>query len=56
MQNVSTEQALKNSVASAEMEGFSFSKSEIDNVQKCLERNLSCKEFLKIISQDAKRS
>lgn len=45
MQNVTTEKALKNQVASAEMEGFVFNERELENVKKCLNGELSFQQF-----------
>ncbi len=52
MQNVTTEQAIRNSVASAEMEGFSFSQEEVENVRECLKKRLSCEEYPEIICKE----
>ena len=52
MHNVTTEKALKNQLASVRMEGFRFSRSEIDNVKKCLSGEISFKQFTdKIVSE-----
>lgn len=52
MQNVTTEKALKNQLASVRMEGFRFSDKEIDNVRKCLSGELTFKQFTdKIIKE-----
>lgn len=45
MQNVTTEKALKNQLASVSMEGFRFSAKEIDNVKKCLSGELTFQQF-----------
>lgn len=52
MQNVTTEKALKNQLASVRMEGFSFSDKEIDNVKKCLCGELTFKQFTDKIVKD----
>lgn len=46
---VTTEKALKNAVASMEMEGFRFTQAEIDRIKDALEKHLTPSEFLKII-------
>lgn len=46
---VATEKALKNAVASMEMEGFRFTQAEIDRIKDALEKNLTPSEFLKIV-------
>ncbi|WP_294414053.1 antitoxin VbhA family protein [uncultured Ruminococcus sp.] len=55
MQNVTTEKALKNQLASVRMEGYRFSEKEIENVRKCLNGELSFKQFTDKIIKDAKR-
>ncbi len=45
MQNVTTEKALKNQLASVSMEGFRFSAKEIDNVKRCLSGELTFQQF-----------
>ena len=49
MQNITTEQIIKNQIASAEMEGFHFSDNEIENVKKCLDGEISYQQFLETI-------
>ena len=55
MQNVTTEKALKNQLASVHMEGYRFSEKEIENVKKCLSGELSFKQFTDKIIKDVKR-
>jgi hypothetical protein len=55
MQNVTTEKALKNQLASVRMEGYRFSEKEIENVRKCLSGELSFKQFTDKIIKDSKR-
>ena len=55
MQNVTTEKALKNQLASVRMEGYRFSEKEIENVRRCLNGELSFKQFTDKIIKDAKR-
>ncbi len=55
MQNVTTEKALKNQLASMRMEGFHFSDKEIENVRKCLSGELTFKQFTEKIIQECKR-
>ncbi|MBQ9899171.1 MAG: antitoxin VbhA family protein [Ruminococcus sp.] len=45
MQNVNTEKALRNQLASVRMEGFRFSEHEISNVRKCLSGELTFRQF-----------
>lgn len=54
MQNVTTEKALKNQLASVRMEGFRFSDKEIENVKKCLSGELSFKQFTDKIIHDVR--
>lgn len=54
VQNVSTEKALKNELASVRMEGFSFSDKEINNVKKCLSGELTFKQFTDKIVKDVR--
>lgn len=55
MQNVTTEKALKNQLASIRMEGYRFSDKEIENVKKCLSGELSFKQFTDKIVKDSHR-
>lgn len=55
MQNVTTEQAITNQIASAEMEGFRFSKEEVENVRKCLDGEITQEAFVKEILDRANR-
>ena len=54
MQNVTTEKALKNQLASVRMEGFRFSNKEIENVKKCLKGELTFKQFTDKIVQEVR--
>ena len=54
MQNVTTEKALKNQLASIRMEGYRFSDKEIENVKKCLSGELSFKQFTDKIIRDVR--
>lgn len=54
MQNVTTEKALKNQLASIRMEGYRFSDKEIENVKKCLSGELSFKQFIDKIIRDVR--
>ncbi len=55
MQNVTTEQAITNQIASAEMEGFRFSKEEVENVRKCLDGEITQEMFEKEILDGVNR-
>jgi hypothetical protein len=55
MQNVTTEKALKNQLASVRMEGFSFSAKEIDNVRRCLSGEITFQQFKDKIVGDVHR-
>ena len=55
MQNVTTEKALRNQLASVRMEGFRFSDNEIDNVKKCLSGELTFKQFTDKIVKGVRR-
>ncbi len=55
MQKVTTEQAIKNQIASAEMEGFHFSENEIENVRRCLEGEITYNQFIEKVLSDYKR-
>lgn len=56
MQNITTEQAMKNQIASAEMEGFHFSDKETENVRKCLDGEITYQQFVQIILSESKRA
>lgn len=56
MQNVTTEQAITNQIASAEMEGFRFSKEEVENVRKCLDGEITYQQFVDIVLAERKRA
>ena len=55
MQKVTTEQAIKNQIASAEMEGFRFSTEEVENVRKCLEGKITYQHFVDRVLKNCKR-
>lgn len=55
MQKVTTEQAMKNQIASAEMEGFRFSEEEVENVRKCLEGKITYQQFVDGVLKNCKR-
>lgn len=55
MQKVTTEQAIKNQMASAEMEGFRFSTEEVENVRKCLEGKITYQQFVDRVLKNCKR-
>ncbi|HRR75751.1 MAG: antitoxin VbhA family protein [Ruminococcus sp.] len=54
MQNVSTEKALRNQLASIRMEGFRFSEKEISNVKKCLSGEMTFSQFKDKIVRDVR--
>jgi hypothetical protein len=56
MQKVTTEQAIKNQIASAEMEGFRFSKDEVEVVRKCIDGEISYQQFLEKVLANHKGS
>jgi len=56
MQNVITEQAITNQIASAEMEGFCFSEEEVENVRKCLDGEITYQQFVDIVLAELKRA
>lgn len=55
MQNVTTEQAITNQIASAEIEGFRFSKEEVENVRKILDGEITQEMFEKEILDGVNR-
>lgn len=56
MESVTTEQAIKNQVASAKMEGFRFTKDDVELVRRCLENEITDKEFSVMLLSKYKRS
>ena len=56
MQKVTTEQAIRNQVASAKMAGFQFSEKEIENVRKCLEGKITLKQFVDSVLKNCRRA
>ena len=56
MQKITIEQALKNQLASAEMEGYHFKNEEIENARRCLENNMTAEDFLNLIVDKLKRT
>ena len=54
MQNVTTEKALSNQMASVTIEGFTFSEKEIENVRKCLKGELTFQQFKAIVLKEVK--
>lgn len=53
---ITTEKAVINAVASAEMEGFRFTSEEIERIKNAIENRLSPAEFLSVILQTVKES
>lgn len=49
------EKALKNAVASAEMEGYRLNEKELKTVKDSIKKNLSTKDFLNIILANLKK-
>ena len=54
MQNITTEKALQNQLASVRMDGYRFSDREIDNVRKCLSGELTFSQFKDKIVKDSR--
>ena len=52
---VSIEQAIKNQIASAEMEGFNFESDEIENVKRYLKGEITYQDFFESLSSKIKR-
>lgn len=52
---VTTEQAINNAVASAEIEGFTFSANEIELCKQYAEHKISEEEFISIILADCEK-
>lgn len=46
---VNTEKAVKNAVASLEMEGFHCTQKEINRVKEALKKHLTLSEFVQIV-------
>ena len=55
MQNITTEKAIKNQVASLKMEGFLFTEKELENVRKCLEGEVTFRQFKENLLRDVKK-
>ena len=51
MQNVTTEKALKNQVASAEMEGIRFDQKSLEIIRKYADNEITHDELVKIVTQ-----
>ena len=55
MAKVSIEQAIKNQIASAEMEGFNFESDEIENVKRYLKGEITYQDFFESLCSKIKR-
>lgn len=51
MQNITTEKAIQNQVASAKMEGLGFSKESIKLIREYADNKLSHENLIKIVAQ-----
>ena len=52
MESVTTEKAFENQLASVKMEGYTFSANEIENITKCLNGEISFKQFRDMIIKE----
>lgn len=55
MQNVTTENALKNQVASAEIEGIHFSKEALEIIRRYADNEITHDELLRIVTHICSR-
>ncbi len=51
MQNVSTEKAVRNQIASARMEGFRFSDKSVELIKKYTDNSISHDELLAAVAR-----
>lgn len=51
MQNITTEKAIQNQVASVKMEGLGFSKESIKLIREYADNKLSHENLIKIVAQ-----
>ncbi len=51
MRNVTTETAVKNQVASARMEGISFSRESLDIIRKYTDNSISHEKLIELVTR-----
>lgn len=56
MDNVTLDEALKNSVASAEMEGLHFTKYDIELIRLFADNKISHEELVKSVTDECRKS
>ena len=54
MQNVTTEKALKNQVASAKMEGIRFDEKALEIIRKYADNEITHEELVRIVAQSVR--
>ncbi|SFY08003.1 antitoxin VbhA family protein [Ruminococcus sp. XPD3002] len=54
MQNVTTEKAIKNQVASAEMEGIHFDKKALEIIRQYADNEITHEELVRIVAQSVR--
>lgn len=54
MQNVTTEKAIKNQVASAEMEGIHFDKKALEIIRQYAYNEITHEELVRIVAQSVR--
>ena len=54
MQNVTTEKAIKNQVASAEMEGIHFDKKALEIIRQYADNAITHEELVRIVAQSVR--
>lgn len=55
MQNVTTEKAMKNQVASAKIEGFRFDKNALEIIRQYADNEISHEELVRKVTQICSR-
>ena len=56
MENITTDKAFENQLASIKMEGYIFSADEIENVKKCLNGEISFIQFKDTILKEIRNA
>ena len=54
MQDVTTEKALKNQVASAEMEGIRFNKKALEIIRRYADNEITHEELVRIVTRSVR--
>ena len=54
MQNVTTEKAIKNQVASAEMEGIHFDKKALKIIRQYADNEITHEELVRLVAQSVR--